>query len=141
MKMEKDPEETRLETVGEEVNNVGMVGMDGAVEKVGEVGAVGRVELMGWEEVEWVGLKEEIELVEFFQYLYLGSPLKSCSWDVVPALVEVPSYYADNHNDRKSTLSHTHHRRNFRTIHHRRIQHQHHPPYFYRMFVYSFRFL
>ena len=112
--------------------------MEGAVERVREVRAVGEVELMGWEEEEWVGLKRDIELVEFFQYLYLGSPLKSCSWDVVPALVEVPSYYADNHNDRKSTLSHTHHRRNFRTIHRRCIQYQHHPPYYCRMFYFVF---
>ena len=68
------------------------MGMDGAVEKVGEVRAVGKVELMGWEYLEWVGFKGKIELVEFFQYLYLGSPQKSCSWDAVPARVGVTSY-------------------------------------------------
>ena len=33
------------------------MGMDGAVEKVGEVRAVGKVELIGWEYLEWVGFK------------------------------------------------------------------------------------
>ena len=32
------------------------------MERVREVRAVGEVELMGWEEEEWVGLKRDIEL-------------------------------------------------------------------------------